>query len=165
MALRADNRFAAASVLALLVLVLDQFTKWLVAEGMPLWSEIPVIPGFFKLTHIVNRGAAFGFLNRPDMDWQRWFFVGASLVALGIIGKLLAATGPGDRLLRVSLGLILGGAFGNLVDRVRLGQVVDFLDFYWGSVHFPAFNVADIGITLGAAGLAFSILRKEPGGE
>lgn len=158
---RPDSRFRTALLLALGVTVLDQFTKWLVAGALPLWSVKPVIPGFFNLAHIVNRGAAFGFLNRTDSTWQVWFFVAASVVALGIILKLLAATGPGDRLLRTALGLILGGATGNLIDRVRVREVVDFLDFHLGSAHWPAFNVADIAITLGAVGLAFTLVRSK----
>ncbi len=159
--LKGDCRFRAAGILAILVLILDQASKWQVAKSLALWSVTPVIPGFFNLSHIVNRGAAFGFLNRADSSWQVWFFVAASVVALAIILKILASTGPNDRVLRLSLGLILGGALGNLADRVRLGQVVDFLDFYLGSSHYPAFNVADIGITLGAVGLAVSLLRKK----
>lgn len=131
------------------VFVLDQATKWLVIEKIPQHGSIQIIPGFFDLVNIRNRGAAFGFLNRHDTDWQFWLFLAATIVAIGAI--LLLARGTRKQpLLTTGLGLVLGGAIGNLVDRLRWRSVVDFLDFYWRNWHWPAFNVADMGICIGA---------------
>jgi signal peptidase II len=119
-----------------------------------------VIPGFFNLAHVLNKGAAFGFLNNPDSTWQIWFFVAVTVVAVGFIYSLLVNADRGDRFLIWGLGLVLGGALGNFIDRVRYGFVVDFLDFYIGDYHWPAFNVADIAITCGAFAIIISMYVK-----
>lgn len=133
---------------AIFVILLDQFSKWLVLMNIPQDRTIPVISGMFDLVHVRNRGAAFGFLNRQDIEWQFWLFLGATAVALGAIFYLLKDTKKPS--LAIGLGLILGGALGNLIDRVRYRSVVDFLDFYWHAWHWPAFNVADMAICFGA---------------
>lgn len=141
-----------ALLLALAVVGPDQATKALVRANIEPWSVIEVIPGFFNLSHVMNKGAAFGFLNRADIQWQTWLLVGVTLVALCFILALLRRTGQDEPLLVVGLGLILGGAVGNLIDRlVFSGLVTDFLDFYLGAYHWPSFNLADTAITLGAA--------------
>ena len=117
-----------------------------------------VIPDFFNLILVHNRGAAFGFLNDPNIDWQFWLFLGATAVGCGLIIYLMRSVPP-SRLLTFGLAGIFGGALGNLIDRVRFRAVVDFLDFYYGEWHWPAFNVADIGICVGA-GLVFIIMWK-----
>ncbi|MDR0465961.1 MAG: signal peptidase II [Deltaproteobacteria bacterium] len=138
----------------------DQLTKALIAAHIPLHRSIPAIPGFFDLTHIHNRGAAFGFLNSPDIEWQFWLFLGATFLALlGIFS--LARNTRHDPLLFSGLGLIVGGATGNLVDRLRYRSVLDFLDFYIGDWHWPAFNVADAAICVGAF-LACIALYRAP---
>ncbi|MDO5536653.1 MAG: signal peptidase II [Desulfovibrionaceae bacterium] len=139
------------------VLVLDQLTKWLVNRTLPLNGGVPVIDGLFNLVNIRNRGAAFGFLNRSDIDWQVWLFLAATLAASGIICALIHKSGRAP-LLWVGLSMVLGGAFGNLIDRLRERAVTDFLDFYWGEMHWPAFNVADIAICVGAGLTALAIL-------
>lgn len=156
------KRYALALGLALAVLVPDQITKWLVQQHLALNESVPVIPGLFDLVHVSNLGAAFGFLNTTDITWQRALFVAVTLLALAVISYMLAKAGDGETFLVWGLGLILGGALGNLVDRVRFGHVVDFLDFYVGDWHWPAFNVADMGISLGAACLILSLYRKKP---
>lgn len=156
------KRYALALGLALAVLVPDQITKWLVQQHLALNESVPVIPGLFDLVHVSNLGAAFGFLNTTDITWQRALFVAVTLLALAVISYMLAKAGDGETFLVWGLGLILGGALGNLVDRVRFGHVVDFLDFYVGDWHWPAFNVADIAITLGAFCLLISLYRKKP---
>lgn len=133
------------------LLLLDQASKWLVMAHIPEHRPVPVIPGFFDLVNIRNRGAAFGFLNRSDIEWQFWLFLAATLVAVWAIWVLARHTVR--PLMLVGLGLILGGALGNLLDRLRFRAVVDFLDIYWRGWHWPAFNVADMGICAGA-GLA-----------
>lgn len=133
---------------ALTVLALDQATKALVLREIPAGTVITVIPGLFDLVHYRNRGAAFGFLNSADIEWQFWLFLAATILAAAVIFLMAKQTGkPG---LLTGLGLILGGAVGNLIDRLRFHSVVDFLDFYWGAWHWPAFNVADMAICCGA---------------
>ncbi len=153
-----------AGGIALAVVLLDQLTKLWIQNSIVLFTTHPVIPGFFNIVHVLNRGAAFGFLNRTDIQWQTYFFFAATALAVMIIGHLLRVARPEDKLLICGLGLILGGALGNLIDRIRMGEVVDFLDFYWKTYHWPAFNVADIAIFLGSLGLlvAFYRMRRPP---
>lgn len=161
---RVKPQYVLAGSLAALVAVLDQATKALVREHIPLWGQVKVIPDFFNLVHTLNKGAAFGFLNRADIAWQTYFFIATTALAIVLVVNLLSKSDPGDKLFIVALGLILGGAVGNLVDRVRLGEVTDFLEFYLGSYAWPAFNVADIGITLGSFALILSFyVRSKPG--
>lgn len=141
------------------VIALDQFTKWLVLAKIPANASIEVIPGFFNLVNIRNRGAAFGFLNRSDIEWQFWLFLLATIIAVWAIFALLRGARR-QPWLCLGLGLILGGSIGNMVDRLRFRAVVDFLDFYWGSWHWPAFNVADMAICAGAFLACLSVLRK-----
>lgn len=155
------RRYRIIILSGLAVLLLDQLTKIWVQRSIPVWEKgFTVIPGFFDIVHILNRGAAFGFLNRHDIDWQRPFFIVISVLALGLIAALARSKGDDGPFFAYGLGLILGGAVGNLIDRVRLGVVVDFLDFYIGAWHWPAFNVADMGICLGAAGLLVSFYQR-----
>ena len=142
-------RYRILCIFAALVAAADQLTKVLVTIHIPQYRSVPVIPGWFDLVHIHNRGAAFGFLNRPDIEWQFWLFLGATAFALWAI-VTLTRTARHDPVLFSGLGLILGGAIGNLVDRLRYRAVLDFLDFYIGDWHWPAFNVADAGICVGA---------------
>lgn len=155
------RRFVPVGIASVLVLVLDQWTKWLILHQIPDHASIPVLPGFFNLVNIRNRGAAFGFLNRSDIEWQFWLFLAATLVAFGAIVALVRTWPKNSPVLFASLGLVLGGALGNLVDRVRFRAVVDFLDFSLYGWHWPAFNVADIGICCGAF-LACIILWRTP---
>ncbi len=151
-----DRRYALILGLALVCLALDQASKAAVTAFLPLNHGFAVIPGFFDIVHVQNRGAAFGFLNRSDIDWQVWLFGGAVALACAIIFHLVRQSEP-NRPLFWGFGLILGGAVGNLVDRVRLRAVTDFLDVYVGSWHWPAFNVADIAICAGAALVALTL--------
>lgn len=151
--------FKIALPLALLLIVLDQVIKTWIQHHMVLYTTKPVIPGFFNIVYVLNRGAAFGFLNRSDIQWQTYFFFAATALAVLIIFHLLRMARDADTLLILSLGSILGGAVGNLIDRIRTGEVVDFLDFYWKSYHWPAFNVADIAIFLGSLGLLAAFYR------
>ena len=133
--------------LSLLALVLDQVTKLLVDSTMRLYQSIPLLP-FFKLTYVHNTGAAFSFLSESG-GWQRWFFAGLALVISVVIAVWLSRLEKHETLLAVALSLILGGAVGNLIDRLAYGYVIDFLDVYYGTWHWPAFNIADSAITLG----------------
>ncbi|MDR1777107.1 MAG: signal peptidase II [Desulfovibrio sp.] len=156
------QRYALLGGVAAGTFALDQVSKWLVLATLPEHSVITVIPGFFDLVNIRNRGAAFGFLNRSDIEWQFWLFLVATIVAAGAI-IALARGARYEPALFTALGAILGGALGNLADRLRFRAVVDFLDFYIGSLHWPAFNVADTAICIGAAVVCFMMWRKESG--
>jgi signal peptidase II len=137
--------------LATAIVVFDQVTKLIVRELLPLHTSVSVIPGLLDFTHVRNTGAAFGFLNAADFPFKSTLItVGAALalVAIAIYAMRLAEH---ERIARLGLSLILGGAIGNLIDRAVQGHVVDFVDVYWGAHHFWAFNVADSAITVGAA--------------
>jgi signal peptidase II len=152
-------------VTSLVVLVLDRATKWLVAENIPLHDTIPVIPGFFRLTHVQNRGAAFGLFAESPSEWKVATLVVFSLIALGVVSALLWRNSHALSMTGSALALILGGAVGNLWDRLLSGHVVDFLDFYVNTYHWPAFNVADSAIVIGALLLVGEILFKPPQAE
>ena len=133
--------------LAVLVMLLDQLTKLLIVGQYPLgWSQ--PVTSFFNLVRVHNTGAAFSFLASAS-GWQRWFFTGLGAVAAVLIVWMLRSH-PGQKLFGFALSLILGGAIGNVIDRLMYGHVVDFLDVHWAGWHFPAFNLADSAITVGA---------------
>ena len=135
-------------LIALIVLVLDQLTKtWVIAEFY--LGQREIITSFFNLVHVHNYGAAFSFLSDAG-GWQRWFFAALSAVVSAVIVVWISRLPKTRWIEGLALALILGGALGNLYDRLVLGYVVDFLDFHWSGSHFPAFNVADSGITVGA---------------
>jgi signal peptidase II len=143
--------------IAVLIVVLDQFTKVLILGSFRHGESLP-ITSFFNLVRVHNPGAAFSFLADAG-GWQRWFFTGLGIVAaLFMVWMLRSHTG--QRLFCTAISFILGGAVGNVIDRLLHGYVVDFLDFYWGRWHFPAFNVADSAITLGAILLILDELRR-----
>ena len=134
--------------LALIILLLDQFTKVLVV-GYYALGDSTEVTGFFNIVRVHNSGAAFSMLADAG-GWQRWFFISLGVFAAGFILWLMRAH-PGQRLFSLALACILGGAVGNVIDRLLYGHVVDFLDFHWKSMHFAAFNLADSAITIGAA--------------
>jgi len=143
---------------AILVLVLDQLTKVLALDRLPPGMPVRQIDGVFSLTLVMNPGLAFGMLSSTPPAW-RWVVVLLSMGALAVLGVLGARLLPtGGATTRLALGLIFGGAVGNLIDRGRFGAVVDFLDFYWRGYHWPAFNVADSAISVGVALLALRIV-------
>jgi signal peptidase II len=133
--------------LSLLALILDQASKLVIASSMQLYQSIP-ITSFFKLTYVRNTGAAFSFLSDAG-GWQRWLFAVLAILISIIIAVWLTRLKKQETLLAVALSLILGGAIGNLIDRLAYGYVIDFLDVYYQTWHWPAFNVADSAITLG----------------
>ena len=145
-------------LLSLLVLLTDQLTKVLVVRAISFAERVPVIQGVFDLTLLYNRGAAFSFLASAG-GWQRWFFIGVGLAAAVFILFLLWRHGA-QQLFATGLALILGGAIGNVIDRIWHGQVVDFLLVYWKTFHWPAFNVADSAITVGAGLLILDEIRR-----
>ncbi|MDP2904529.1 MAG: signal peptidase II [Methylovulum sp.] len=133
--------------LSLLALVLDQASKLAIDANMQLYQSIALMPSF-NLTYVHNTGAAFSFL-RDAGGWQRWLFAGIALVISVGITVWLTRLQKHETLLAAALSLVLGGAIGNLIDRLAYGYVIDFLDVYYGTWHWPAFNIADAAITLG----------------
>jgi signal peptidase II len=149
--------------IALTVIVLDQVTKAAVLAQLPLYHSVPIIPGFFSLTHVQNPGGAFGFLAGQSNVLRMIVFLAASTMAALLVLYFYITTPPTHRVLAVGFALIFSGAVGNLIDRVRFGVVVDFLDFYIRSAHWPAFNVADSAIVVGMTiFVAHLVFRKLP---
>ena len=146
------ERFARPFELGLVaaVVLLDQLTKAVVRSKLQLGESHTVIPGLLDFAHVQNTGAAFGMLNDVDFPYKSVIIVAIAAIALLAIAAYGAQLGFHDRLARVGHAMILGGAFGNLLDRALEGHVVDFVDVYWGTVHFWAFNLADAAITFGA---------------
>jgi signal peptidase II len=132
------------------VVGLDQLTKEIVRRTIPLGDHRPVIDGLLDIVHVQNTGAAFGLLNAADFPYKPLVMIGIAAIALVAIAAYATQLGFHERLARFGLSLILGGAFGNLIDRALAGHVVDFVDIYWDTSHFWAFNVADAAITSGA---------------
>lgn len=152
--------------LSLLALVLDQASKLLIDGTMQLYQSIPLLPSF-NLTYVHNTGAAFSFLSTAG-GWQRWLFAGLALVISIGITVWLTRLQKHETVLAAALSLILGGAVGNLIDRLIYGYVIDFLDVYYGTWHWPAFNIADAAITLGVMLMlaeSFGLGRSKTAGE
>src|SRR5579863_6645006 len=145
-------------MIAVIVLALDRLTKWLIARDILLHDYVQIIPGFFRLTHVENRGAAFSLFADSTSPWRTGLLVAFSVLALVIVLSLLLRNSHALSSTGVGLSLILGGALGNLWDRLMTGRVVDFLLFYIGQYQWPAFNVADSAIVVGAGLLAIEIL-------
>lgn len=145
--------------LSLLVVAADQVTKAWVSGALRPYELVPVIDGFFNLTLMFNTGAAFSFLAQGG-GWQRWLLSGLAVVVTIVLVVWLMRLDRDERWTAAALSLVIGGAVGNLLDRLRLGHVVDFLDFYLGSWHWPAFNVADSAITVGVAILLVASFRR-----
>ncbi len=131
------------------VIALDQITKLMIAGTLELHQRITVIPGFFNLTLAYNEGAAFSFLSDAG-GWQRWFFTALAIVVAAILVVWLKRLTPADKGSAIALALIIGGALGNLIDRLLYGHVIDFIQWYYKSYYWPSFNIADSAITVGA---------------
>jgi signal peptidase II len=154
-----EKRGRAASwlLLSVLVVVADQISKFYIAQHFGEFEHITVLP-VLDITRMHNEGAAFSFLAGAS-GWQRWVFIGlAAVVSVGIIVWLIRLKERAHGLLACGLALVLGGALGNVIDRIRLGHVIDFIHFHWDRAYFPAFNVADSAITVGAACLLLDAL-------
>jgi len=143
------------------VLVLDQLTKYIVETRIRLYDVITIIPGFFNLTHVRNKGAAFGVLAGLPEFWRSIFFIAVTIVAVAVIITLIWKAH--ERLLVIAFSLIAGGAIGNVIDRIRYGEVVDFIQWYVKSYYWPSFNVADSAISIGVGLLVIEMLfSKKP---
>ena len=148
-----------AGAVALVLVIADQWTKFSITSNLR-YSESVAITSFFNLVLVYNKGAAFSFLSSAD-GWQRFMFIGITVAAIGMLSWLIVKH-ESEKLLRWGLTLILGGAIGNLIDRIAYGHVIDFLDFHFAGWHFWAFNVADSAITVGAALLILDSFRARP---
>ena len=148
-------------VVVSLVVGLDQITKMIILDTVPLYSRIAVIPGFFNITHIHNPGGAFGFLAQFSAQLRQVLFVAAAILAIGLILYFYVHTPDTHRFLSLALALVFGGAVGNLIDRFRFGKVIDFLDVYIRDLHWPAFNVADSAITVGIVIFVYHLVFKK----
>jgi signal peptidase II len=152
-------RYTPFAILTVAGLLLDQATKLYIDRSMQLFDSIPIMQDFFHITYVRNRGAAFSFLS--DASWRLPFFIGISLVASIAILVAFHKLRDDQKLAQVSLAMIFSGALGNLIDRVRLGEVIDFLDAHWYRHHWPAFNVADSLICVGVFLLAVDMLLED----
>jgi len=148
-------------LIALAVLLLDRITKWAIARTIPLEDAINIIPGFFRLTHLENTGAAFSLFADSPSPFRTTLLIVFSVAALAVVSVLLWKERSVFHSGTLALSLILGGAVGNLWDRAFYGKVTDFLDFYIGMHHWPPFNVADSAIVVGALLLFMRMLRKD----
>ncbi|HSA95346.1 MAG TPA: signal peptidase II [Acidobacteriota bacterium] len=149
-------------LLMLGLVVLDQVSKNVIARTVDLYESVPVIRGFFNITRIHNRGAIFGTFSQTDNQIVFVLLTAASLAALALVVFYFFKTPDSDKLMKVSLTLILAGALGNQFDRLTRGHVIDFLDFYIGRAHWPFFNVADSCITVGALLMLVTLFRRKP---
>jgi signal peptidase II len=146
--------------LSAVIILLDQLSKWIVSAQLDLYDSIAVIPSFnLVLAH--NYGAAFSFLAGAG-GWQRWFFTGLAIIVAVVLTVWMSRLKSDAKWEAISLALILGGAIGNVIDRVLHGYVIDFIDVYYGSYHWPAFNIADSAICVGAVMLIIDSFRKKP---
>ncbi len=136
-------------IVAVLVVVMDQLSKLWIMKAFVLYQSREIIPDFFNLVYVVNTGAAFSFLADVNSPWRHYFFVGFAIIAVIGLSWLVHNLREDSIYYRMSLGLIVGGALGNLIDRIAYGHVVDFLDFYVKNYHWPAFNIADSAICVG----------------
>jgi signal peptidase II len=152
-------------LLLLAVVGLDQATKWVVDRLMDLHESRILVDGLLSLTYVRNRGAAFGVLSDAQLPYQSILFSLVSIAALGGIAAYAWRLPAASRLPQTALALIMGGALGNLLDRARLGHVVDFVDVFWGSHHWPAFNVADSAITVGVCLLILDMVLSPEAGD
>jgi signal peptidase II len=163
--LRWQRRYGLLIGVAGLVVLVDQFTKVWVDRTMRIYESVPIVPGLLDLHYIRNTGAAFGFLSGSHAGFRIPFFILVSTLAIGIILFLFHKLEESEVMMPLALSLVLGGALGNLIDRIRLGEVIDFILIHYRAFHWPAFNVADIGITVGVFLLVLRIFlldRKQP---
>ncbi len=155
------NKYIKLVVVAGGIILLDQFTKGLILRYLPFNNSIPVIKGFFNITHIRNPGGAFGLMANLSPILRSIVFLFISSLAVGLIFYFYQKTPAKYSWLAAAFALIFGGAIGNLIDRIRLGMVIDFLDFYVGGLHWPAFNIADSAISIGIGIFLYHLMLKK----
>ena len=155
------EKYSKLLIISAVIVALDQITKTIILNSLELYHSIKVIPGFFNITHIHNPGGAFGFLANQSHTVRIIVFLFISILALGFIFHFYRKTPETHKMLATAFALIFGGAIGNLIDRVRFGTVVDFLDVYIKNLHWPAFNIADSAITIGMGIFVYHIVTKK----
>jgi signal peptidase II len=155
------NKYTKLVIIAGTIVLIDQVTKALIFQYLPFSQNIPVINGFFSITHIHNPGGAFGLMANLSSTMRSIIFLFISSLAIGLIFYFYKKTPSNYSWLSTGFALIFGGAIGNLVDRIRFGIVIDFLDFYIGNWHWPAFNVADSAISIGIGIFVIHLLFKK----
>ena len=156
------NKYVILIVILIVIIGLDQLTKWWITQEFTLGMTIPIIRDFFNLTYVQNQGAAFGLLAQAHPSFRVPFFIIVPFLALGSIGYVFRRLPDHDSFMAVAFSLVISGAIGNLIDRLLLGYVVDFLDFHWKwAYHFPAFNVADSAICVGVGMLMLDLFLQE----
>ena len=155
------NKYIKLVVIAGVIILLDQFTKGLILRYLPFNNSIPVIKGFFNITHIRNPGGAFGLMANLSPILRSIVFLFISSLAVGLIFYFYQKTPAKYSWLAAAFALIFGGAIGNLIDRIRFRMVIDFLDFYVGSLHWPAFNIADSAISIGIGIFLYHLMLKK----
>jgi len=157
-----STKYTKLILIAGAILILDQISKALILKYVPLHNTLSIIPGFFNITHIQNPGGAFGFMANQGPGVRSILFLFVSAIAIGVVFFFYKTTPVNDTWLTTALALIFGGAIGNLIDRIRFGQVVDFLDFYVrNDLHWPSFNIADSAITVGITIFVFQMIFKD----
>jgi len=158
------KRFSILAIVSVIIIVVDQVTKSYIATTMYLHQSIIIIPEYFSLTYIRNPGAAFGILASSSSGFRMVFFLITSIFALGLLITIFVRLQPNDWWGQLTISSIFGGAIGNLIDRLQFGEVIDFLDFYINGYHWPAFNVADMAISLGVCSLflLFAFEKRKP---
>jgi signal peptidase II len=158
------RRFGGPIALGVAIVILDQLTKRLIRSRVGFHQSIPILDGFLSIVHARNPGAAFSFLADAPAWFREPFFVAITLTAVVVLFYVIGRLPAEDRLMRIALGGVLGGAVGNLIDRLVYGEVTDFIDIHWRSYHWPAFNVADSGITIAISAVILHSLfvRPEP---
>jgi len=157
------NKYIKLAVIAGLVVLCDQITKAIILDRFTLYQSMVVLPGIFNLTYTLNPGGAFGFLAGYSPVWRHALFIVAASLATGLVLYFYINTPKSKPLLAFGLALIFGGAIGNLIDRVRLGKVIDFLDFYIKDMHWPVFNIADSAVSIGVVIFIYHLIIKEKG--
>ena len=148
-------------IIAGILAALDQLAKYLIVKTIPLNTRMAIIPGLLNLVDVRNKGGAFSIFARPGHPWRQYVFMGLTIVVVAAIAYAYGKIGKRDNWTRIAYICIAGGAMGNLVDRIRLREVIDFIDVYAGSWHWPAFNVADSAISTGAVMLLVSLIRSK----
>ncbi|MFQ5561787.1 MAG: signal peptidase II [Nitrospinota bacterium] len=143
------NKYFRFGIFVFFILILDQITKYWIHRELALYDSIEVVAGLFNIVYIRNSGAAFGILANSNSFWVPVFFIAVSLFAFVLLFFILRGVAESDKISIFAIASIFGGALGNFIDRISRGEVVDFLDFYWGAFHWPSFNVADSFISIG----------------
>ena len=156
-----QNKYIRLVILSGLVVLADQITKALILKYLPLHKNIPVIEGIFDITHVLNPGGAFGLMANLSPIMRNIIFLFVSSIAVGLIFYFYKKTPAQHSWLAAAFALIFGGAIGNLIDRIRFGMVIDFLDFYVGNLHWPAFNIADSAISIGIGIFLYHLIFKK----